>query len=364
MLQRFIGLHRLVIAQSSSSTQQLFLRNQTFPKSLSTSFVNSRVLFSTSTQATAATGADNKQQASSPNGAPVTTSSGEIEDTITVPRQFVRFLIGLKGAKLREFSEKSGGGRVNFSKQVTSGGDESASIVGTQEQVTKLKEMLHAEVERMKKEGLPQPKTATEGGFSGRSASASGGSGDYMEEVIVDAQYVGLLIGKQGTVLKEMESQSGAGIQYSGRDDDQKERTARIRGTPEQVQAAKKLISERIYEIVDDMRNKGRVPSRRDGSQPRNFRQRGAQSGEAEAKQVVEVPTECVGALIGKGGKSLFEMQDRTGAKFTFAKDDHREGAREVVIVGSEEQIRLACDMVQKRVRQILEKIQASETGA
>ena len=75
-----------------------------------------------------------------------------------------------------------------------------------------------------------------------------------------------------------------------------------------------------------------------------------------DVKQVVEVPSECVGSLIGKGGKSLFQMQDQTGAKFEFARDDHRDGAREVTIFGNEEQIRAACDLIQKRVRQVLER--------
>jgi far upstream element-binding protein len=273
------------------------------------------------------------------------------EETINVPKSMVRFLIGIKGRNLAALAERSGGAKILFTKQETPQGEEIAKIIGDSNQIAQMRELIKEDLEKLKND----PNVST--------AQHAKHDDDYMEEVIVDSQYVGFLIGKQGTILKEMENSTGAKIQYSARDDSAQERTARIRGTPSQVQAAKKMISDKIYSTADEMRSGKRF----DGADRRggNRQQQGGRGPRSrdpsptDVKQVVEVPSECVGPLIGKGGKSLFQMQDQTGAKFNFAKDDHREGAREVTIFGSEDQIKSACDLIQQRVRQVLERNEA-----
>ena len=306
-------------------------------------------------------------QAGSDKDASAATQAPGVEETMNVPKNLVRYLIGFRGRTLASLSERSGGARLLFTKEETPNGEEVAKITGDEQQVAKMKELVLKELETIKNDPKLQesekarnePKAAAASGATG--APKKKNEGDYIEEVIVDASYVGYLIGKEGAVLKEMETASGARIQYSNRDDQAVERTARIRGTHEQVQAAKKLISERLYSVAEELRSgkrgSGRPP--RSNSAPRNSREPSA----SDVKQVVEVPSECVGALIGKGGRSLFQMQDKTGAKFNFAKDDHREGAREVTIYGSEDQIRAACDVLQQRVRQVLDRNAEEPSG-
>jgi len=257
------------------------------------------------------------------------------EETLTVPKNLVRYLIGLKGKNLKSLSDKSGGAKIVFTKEDNGQGEEIAKIIGDSNQLTQARQAIKDELEKIKAE----------------MANSQTQRAEYMEEVIVDSQYVGVLIGKQGSVLKEMEVATGATIQFSNRDDSSQERTARIRGTHEQVQAAKKKISDRIYQVADEIRAGQRFDPRRKQAGPKS-----RQPAENAVKQVVEVPSECIGPIIGKGGKGLFRMQDDTGAKFEFAKQDHRDGAREVTIFGSEDQIRAACDLLQERVRQVIER--------
>jgi len=309
---------------------------------------------------TAAASADTASSSSAQSSTTGSSSSGLSEETIAVPKNMVRFLIGVRGRNLASLGERSGGAKILFTKQENEKGEEVAKISGDASQIAQMRELIREDLEKFKNDPPPPSQNSP----NGKAASLNSDS-DYMEEVIVDSQYVGILIGKQGAVLKEMEASTGAKIQYSNRDDTAQERTARIRGTPNQVQAAKKLISERIYSVAAELRTGRRFDERRGGrtQEGGNFRGQGGSNfrgsrepSATDVKQVVEVPSECVGPLIGKGGKSLFQMQDQTGAKFNFAKEDHREGAREVTVFGNEEQIRQALDLIQKRVRQVLER--------
>jgi len=322
------------------SSRSLVSRSSQFIARPSIQFSAPLVANASSWFSTAATtpNADASQQSPSPS-----------EETIHVPKNMVRFLIGIKGKNLAALTERSGGGKILFTKQETPQGEEIAKLLGDASQIAQMRQLIKEDMDKLKTD--PAASTVVQ-----KPAADT----DYMEEVIVDSQYVGLLIGKLGATLKEMEGSTGAKIQYSTRDDSAQERTARIRGTVHQVTAAKKLISDKIYSIADDMRSGKRFEERRTASRPAAAPRTRA-SSPTDVKQVVEVPSECVGHLIGKGGKHLFQMQDQTGAKFNFAKEDHREGAREVTIFGTEEQVRNACDAIQQKVRLALER---TENGA
>jgi predicted PilT family ATPase len=279
------------------------------------------------------------------------------EETITVPKAMVRFLIGVKGRNLASLAERSGGAKILFTKEENAQGEEVAKIMGDPTQIAQMRQLIKDDLEKLKNDPMVNQ--------SRPERSEGGKGGNYMEEVIIESQYVGFLIGKQGLVLKEMENVTGARIQYSTRDDTSQERTARILGSPAQVASAKKLITEKIYAMAADIRTRKPYEGggdRRFGGDRGGFRgqergpPRSRQGSPGDVKQVVEVPSECVGPLIGKGGKSLFHMQDSTGAKFEFAKEDHRDGAREVTIFGSEDQIKQACDLIQQRVQEVLER--------
>lgn len=271
-----------------------------------------------------------------------TPSSEEQEVQINVPKNFVRFIIGPKGANAQKLTEASGGARLKFQKEVSAdGNDEIGRIFGTAEQV--------AEMKRLVEEDLA--KLARDPPASGNQAAKHG---DYVEEIIVDAQYVGFLIGKGGSLLKEMEQSSGARIRYSDAEGNKPDRTARLSGSYEQVQAVKKQISDKLFERQEEHRTNpdrfSRFGGRGDGQkrEPRTPR-----FSETDCKQIVEVPSDIVGALIGKGGLALHRMQDDTGAKFDFGKDESRPGVKEVTVYGHEDQIQNACDLLQSRVQEI-----------
>jgi len=293
---------------------------------------------------------------------------------VRVPKNTVKFLIGFKGTNLRKLINQADGGMIKFVQDVGNEHEEEAKIMGNERQVTELKKLLLEEVERAKVEAAKPPaerparteRPPQQQQREFRSPRSEGG-GDYVEEVIVDSYYVGALIGKGGSALKEMVQQSGAWINYSDRENGSSERTARIRGTPDQVKAAKQLITEKVHAIAQEAQQQGgnRLPQRRmmggggrdrdrrslDQDQPRR---NAREPSPNDVKQVVEVPSETVGYLIGSKGNVLFSIQNETSTRIDFAKQDHREGAREVTIVGSDEGVQRACEIIQTRVKESL----------
>ncbi|KAH9253221.1 hypothetical protein BASA81_008903 [Batrachochytrium salamandrivorans] len=266
-------------------------------------------------------------------------SSDEQEIEISVPKNFVRFIIGPKGANAQKLTEASGGATLKFQKEVAANGkDEIGRIFGTAEQVAEMKRLIEEDLAKLESDPL---------------ASSSKSGGDYVEEIVVDAQYVGFLIGKAGALLKEMEASSGARVRYSDADFSKSDRTARLTGTYEQVQDVKKQISDKLFERQEEHRTNPERFSRFAGNNNNASKERRPRFSESDLKQVVEVPSDIVGALIGKGGLALHRMQDDTGAKFDFAKDETRHGVKEVTIYGREEQIQNACDLLQSRVQEI-----------
>ena len=255
------------------------------------------------------------------------------EETFKVPKGAVRYIIGPRGANLKRILDVTGG-NIGFTSK-DDNGQEIANLQGTSEQIEALKVSLKEQIEKWQNTG------------SSNVSSGSGPTQDYMEEVIVDAPITGYLIGKGGTTLRNIERESGAKIQFDFPNPKSNERSAKIRGTHAAVQKAKKLISEKVVEVAS--KSAGRSPGPRK-SQPDDI------------TQIVDVPSDTVSFLIGKKGKSLFWMQDQTGAAIDFGRDDVRPGVREVQVVGSKSQVEAACNEIKKRIEDFLQRKQANET--
>jgi len=112
--------------------------------------------------------------------------------------------------------------------------------------------------------------------------------------------YVGLVIGKGGEKIKELQHQSGATIILS-RDilPGASEREATITGTEEQMRAAWQLIDVICKERTQD------VISRQN-----------------EMKKDVVIPSQKVGLIIGRGGATIKEMKQISGAFIQVSQRD------------------------------------------
>uniref|UniRef100_A0A1J3JUL0 Far upstream element-binding protein 1 n=1 Tax=Noccaea caerulescens TaxID=107243 RepID=A0A1J3JUL0_NOCCA len=117
---------------------------------------------------------------------------------------------------------------------------------------------------------------------------------------------VGVIIGKGGETIKNLQHESGAKIQVTrdmDADPSAHTRTVDLTGTPDQIARAEKLISD----VLQDAEAGGTVGS---GGSSRRM---GGQPGSDQFS--MKIPNNKVGLVIGKGGETIKSMQAKTGAR-------------------------------------------------
>lgn len=156
----------------------------------------------------------------------------------------------------------------------------------------------------------------------------SGGSGGRAREtvdMIVPANKAGLIIGSHGDTLRRIEKQAQVKMQFDQQwQGGENERRVIITGFPEDIEEARRLIVEKITE-ERDYKNK-------------NY----------DSIQLM-IHNSKIGLIIGRGGETVKDLQERSGAKVFVnqdAKVDSNSNEKPVTISGDAEAIRLAQAMI------------------
>lgn len=154
----------------------------------------------------------------------------------------------------------------------------------------------------------------------------SGSSGGMMGhpgfvEIMIPGPKVGLIIGKGGETIKQLQEKSGAKmvVIQEGPSQEQ-EKPLRITGDPQKVEYAKQLVYELIAEKEMQMFHRGSRGSDRSGnySNDSNFNHG---SGTTDGVEVL-VPRAAVGVVIGKGGDMIKKYKQKLEQEFNFNKDE------------------------------------------
>merc|ERR1719253_12758 len=146
-------------------------------------------------------------------------------------------------------------------------------------------------------------------------------------------QHVGSIIGKGGTVIRELIAQSGAKIQLQQKEDllpGAIERGVTVSGTAQQVDTACRLLQERIQAAQNVV---------------------AGDQGNGMMSEIVRVPMALVGSIIGRGGSVIKMLINMTGCRIQIQqKHEVQPGAteREVTITGSHSQVAHAKVEIQK----------------
>merc|ERR1719384_2416065 len=226
------------------------------------------------------------------------------------------------------------------------------------------------------------------GGGGGGGGGGAGGGG--MFEMMVPGHKVGLIIGKGGETIKQLQERSGAKIIIiQDSPEAAQEKPLRITGDPSGVETAKELVTE-ILNQNDDRdtggfggggRGRGRGAPRgggrggfmgRGGSgAPRGGGGRGGYGGGwggpggsggseygAEHTDYVTIPSNKCGLVIGKGGETIKNINSSTGAHCEVDKSAPQD-AREKNFI-----IRGSPDAVERAKAMIMEKIGMPATAS
>lgn len=153
------------------------------------------------------------------------------------------------------------------------------------------------------------------------------------EEYKVPDGMVGFIIGRGGEQISRIQQDSGCKIQIAPDSGGMPDRSCMLTGTPDSVQAAKRML--------DQIVEKGRPTPGYHGDGPGN------------AVQEIMIPAGKAGLVIGKGGETIKQLQERAGVKMVMIQDGPQNtGAdKPLRITGDPYKVQQAKDMVLELIR-------------
>ncbi|XP_036385074.1 far upstream element-binding protein 3 isoform X2 [Megalops cyprinoides] len=150
-------------------------------------------------------------------------------------------------------------------------------------------------------------------GYGGQKRSLDEGVGNQLggmvhqraiitEDFKVPDKMVGFIIGRGGEQITRIQLESGCKIQIAADSGGMMDRPCTLTGSPESIEQAKRLLGQ----IVERCRNGPGFHSEMDGN---------------SAVQEILIPASKVGLVIGKGGDTIKQLQERTGVKMLMIQD-------------------------------------------
>ncbi|KAK5072355.1 hypothetical protein LTR70_010468 [Exophiala xenobiotica] len=255
-------------------------------------------------------------------------------EVVAIDKGLVGLIIGRGGENLRRVESQTGA-RVQFIDSAdTPGTKRHCRVSGGRMAVAGAKAEIHKIIEdnelakrgqdKTRNESLP-PTTVTQEGDS--------------LQVMVPDRTVGLIIGRGGETIRDLQERSGCHVNIVGENKSVNgHRPVNLIGSAASQRHAKDL----IFEIVE---------SDQKGISIKELRSR-QDDPYSKINDTIMVPGEAVGMIIGKGGETIREMQDRTGCKINVSPASGRDIEREIGLIGTRNAIEAA-------KRAILEKVDA-----
>ena len=196
------------------------------------------------------------------------------------------------------------------------------------------------------------------GGYGDRSPMARSGADDGVETIPIESNLVGLIIGRQGENLRRVEADTRTRVQFiTGPETIGPMRQCKITGT----RAARDHAKNEIFRIIQENPNaggnqgSGRAPPPPDralggpGVKTAGTHQPALRVGE-DATQIM-VPNRTVGLIIGRGGETIRDLQERSGCHVNIVGEEKSiNGLRPVNLIGTPQAAGLAKELIMEIV--------------
>ncbi|CAG9797486.1 unnamed protein product [Chironomus riparius] len=210
------------------------------------------------------------------------------------------------------------------------------------------------------------------GGNGGGNGPARPGLGaNSYTEMMIPGSKVGLIIGKGGLTIKQLQERTGAKmVVIQDGPDQEMEKPLRISGDPQKVEHAKQL----VYELIQDKGNEQSQSQSNNRSQNQNSMQEhgaaypgaGGRGNNGNGGDQIEVfvPKAAVGVVIGKEGGMIKKIQADTGCKLQFlqTKGDGP-GDRRCIVQGTKQQVDDGKRMIEDLIDSVLRRNNNSSGG-
>lgn len=248
------------------------------------------------------------------------------------------------------------------------------NVIPNPEAVEKAKQLINKFIPQSQGMGIggaPSGMGGGNGGNGGGPPRPGLGANSYTEMMIPGSK-VGLIIGKGGLTIKQLQERTGAKMVVIQEGPDQEmEKPLRISGDPQKVEHAKQL----VYELIQDKGNDGQQQSNNRNSNSNNMQDHGAaySSGGGGRNNMnpgggdqieVFVPKAAVGVVIGKEGGMIKKIQADTGCKLQFlqTKGDGP-GDRRCIVQGTKQQVDDGKRMIEDLIDSVLRRNNQSGGG-
>ncbi|XP_008552793.1 far upstream element-binding protein 3 isoform X1 [Microplitis demolitor] len=325
---------------------------------------------------------DNGGNRGAPVSSPTSSLGGICNEDIRVPDKMVGLIIGRGGEQITRLQSETG---CKIQMAPESGGlpERLCTLTGSREAVNRAKDLVLSIVnQRCRSEGgmgdmnMPNPNNSGGGGGGGGGGGSSGGGssggsgggggGPMMSsnshpgsvEIMIPGPKVGLIIGKGGETIKQLQEKSGAKmVVIQDGPSQEQEKPLRITGDPQKVEYAKQLVYELIAEKEMQMFHRGpRNNDRNSFSNDNGFNNHGSSSAPPNNGDGCEVlvPRAAVGVVIGKGGDMIKKIQSETGARVQFQQGrEEGPGDRKCLLSGKPQ----AVEQARQRIQELIDSV-------
>ncbi|KAK6504802.1 hypothetical protein TWF481_006741 [Arthrobotrys musiformis] len=345
----------------------------------------------------------NRNRRNSPRGYRERSPQGEgnITDHMMIDASLVGLIIGRRGETLKRVEEMSGA-RVQFVADSRGEPERVCNITGPRAAVQSARQQIqtiisensassirddhrrnnyHGHGHGHGKHGGGHGGGGGGGGQGGHSGGGGGGGGpsgpsgsgrqdpahhpvlkegENSMQIMVPDKTVGLIIGRRGETIQDLQDRSGCHINIVGESKSVNGfRPVNLIGTTEAAMRAKAL----IMEIVEsDVRPGPGGPAPQGGGGQGGGggggggggRQQGGgyggNQGGDKSGETIRVPIDAVGMIIGKGGETIKEMQNTTGCRINVLSQQTSDGEREISLSGPPDAIARAKAAIDEKV--------------
>uniref|UniRef100_A0A665XBH2 Far upstream element (FUSE) binding protein 1 n=1 Tax=Echeneis naucrates TaxID=173247 RepID=A0A665XBH2_ECHNA len=255
---------------------------------------------------------------------------------IMVPASKAGLVIGKGGETIKSLQERAGVKMVMIQDgPQNTGADKPLRISGEPFKVQQAKEMV---MELIRDQGFREQR--------GEYGSRIGGDS---LDVPVPRFAVGIVIGRNGEMIKKIQNDTGVRIQFKPDDGSTPDRIAQIMGPPDQAQHAAEIISDLLRSV------QAGGPPGHGGGRGRGRGQGNWNMGPPGGLQefTFTVPTMKTGLIIGKGGETIKGISQQSGARIELQRNPPPNADPNIkmfTVRGSPQQIDYARQLVEEKI--------------
>ncbi|KAG5675403.1 hypothetical protein PVAND_005311 [Polypedilum vanderplanki] len=310
---------------------------------------------------------------------------------IMIPGPKVGLIIGKGGLTIKQLQEKTGAKMIIIQDNPNPEMEKPLRISGEASNVEHAKQLVYDLIQDKGNDGSNQQQQQSNnrnnnynnnsnhgaayssGGNQGRNNN-NGGSGDQIE-VFVPKAAVGVVIGKEGGMIKKIQADTGCKLQFlQTKGEGLGDRQCIVQGTKQQVDDGKRMIEDLIDSVLRRNNNSGNNDNwnsngSNSGYQQQQSHQQNQQNMGGGGVQVVQqqyeftVPTSKCGIIIGRGGDTIKQINQQSGAhcEMDRKKSASQTNEKTFSIRGEQHQIDEAKRLIQEKINM---DIDLQHTGA